>query len=426
MGTNTIESEVERKAPASPARRRSRWSQPGFRRLVFGIVFVLLLAAAGLWYYYHGRVSTDDAQVDGNITQMAPRISGTVSQVLIHDYDYVHAGQVLVKIDPRDYQAQVDQAQAALALAEAQAEAAKVGIPLTQGTTRSAIEAANAEITAAQAQLDRARLAYQTASTAGISYARAQVAKRVAENNKAQADLARMKPLLAKAEISQQQYDSYLAAAQTAESQLKATEEQLAEARQQVGIDRAAVLAAQAQVGVANAHLTEARANTGQVPMRAADSHSANANVAKAKANLEEAKLELSYTTIVAPTDGVVTSKSVEPGQIVQPGQALFALVPLHSVWIRANFKETQLANVHPGQRAEVQVDMYGKSFPGHVESISGATGSRMSLLPPENATGNFVKVVQRIPVKIILDPIPPDKAILRPGMNVEATIFTR
>jgi membrane fusion protein (multidrug efflux system) len=426
MGTNVTEPGVDRKTPDSPGPKRSRWSQPRFRHAVFGTVVAILLAAAGAWYYYHGRISTDDAQVDGHITPIAPKIYGTINQVLVHDNEFVHAGQVLIKIDPRDYQARVDQAQAALNLAEAQEQAARVGVPLTRGTTQSAIDAARAEINAAQAQIDRAHLAYQTASTAGLSYARAEVAKRQAESTRAQADLNRMKPLAAKAEISELQYDSYLAAERTAASELKAAEEKLAEAQQQVQIDRAAVLAAEAQVGVAEAHLAEAHANTGQVPMRTADAHSAGANVAQAQANLEAAKLQLGYTTITAPTDGVVTDKSIEPGQIVQPGQQLFALIPLQSVWVRANFKETQLAKVHPGQHAQIRVDMYGRTFDGHVDSLSGATGARMSLLPPENATGNFVKVVQRIPVKIVLDHIPPGEAILRPGMNVEATIFTR
>ena len=145
-----------------------------------------------------------------------------------------------------------------------------------------------------------------------------------------------------------------------------------------------------------------------------------------AKANLEAAKLQLSYTTVNAPIEGVVTKKSVEVGQVVQPGQGLLVLIPLQDVWVTANFKETQLKNVRPGQKAEVEVDMYGETFPGHVDSIAGATGARLSLLPPENATGNFVKVVQRIPVKIVLDPISPEKAILRPGMNVDATILTK
>jgi membrane fusion protein (multidrug efflux system) len=160
--------------------------------------------------------------------------------------------------------------------------------------------------------------------------------------------------------------------------------------------------------------------------MRQADAASAAAAVAQARANLEAAELQRSYTTIVAPSDGVVTKKSVEVGQIVQPGQGLLVLVPLHDVWVTANFKETQLAKVRPGQKAEVSVDMYGKTFAGHVDSIAGSTGARLSLLPPENATGNYVKVVQRIPVKIALDPIPPEKAVLRPGMNVVATIITK
>jgi membrane fusion protein (multidrug efflux system) len=185
------------------------------------------------------------------------------------------------------------------------------------------------------------------------------------------------------------------------------------------------VLAAQAQVEQAQALIREANANRKQVDVRTADVHSADAAIAQARANYEAATLNLSYTTITAPADGAVTRKSVEAGQVLQPGQDLLVLVPLSNVWVTANFKETQLAKVHPGDRAEVHVDMYGSSFTGHVDSIAGATGSRLSLLPPENATGNFVKVVQRIPVKIILDPIPPEKAVLRPGMNVDATIFT-
>ncbi|MFY9584797.1 MAG: HlyD family secretion protein, partial [Candidatus Acidiferrales bacterium] len=163
-----------------------------------------------------------------------------------------------------------------------------------------------------------------------------------------------------------------------------------------------------------------------QVNMRTADASAASANVAAARAALEAAELQLSYTTVVAPVGGVVTHKSVEVGQIVQPGQQLLVVVPLQDIWVTANFKETQLAKVRPGQRAEVTVAMYGKTFTGRVDSIAGATGSRLSLLPPENASGNFVKIVQRIPVKIVLNPIPPEKAILRPGMNVDATILTR
>lgn len=426
MGTNVMEPEIDQKPLRALRPNLSRWSQPSFRLMMLGLGAVIALAAAGIWYYYQGRESTDDAQVNGHITPISPKVYGTISQVLIDDNDLVHAGQVLVKIDPRDYQARVAQAQAALAVAQAQNEAASLGVPLTEDTTRSAITAARAEVESAQAALDRVQLAYQTDSSAGLGYAQAEVSKRRAQNLRAQADLARMKPLVAKAEISRQDYDSYVAAADSAASDLRANQQKLSQAQRQVQIDRAAVQAAQAQVTVAKAHLSDAEANAQQVPMRAADAHSASASVLQARANLEAATLNLSYATILAPTDGVVTNKTVEPGQIVQPGQALFALIPLNDVWVIANFKETQLAKVHPGQRVEVRVDMYGKSFPGRVDSIAGATGSMLSLLPPENATGNYVKVVQRIPVKIVLDPIPPQKAILRPGMNVEATIFVR
>ncbi len=423
MGTQIASHEVEH---ATAAARPALWTRYGRRRWLYAVGGFSLLVVAGIWYYLHGRVTTDDAQVDGHLTPIAPRIAGTVADVLVRDNQFVRAGQVLVRIDPRDYQAAVDRARAALALAEAQAKAARVGVQLTRGTTSSSIGAARAQVEAARAEYERARLAFQIASTSGLAYARAQVAKRQAEADRARADLHRMEPLLAKQEISQQQYDAFLAAARTADSDLEAARQQLRQAEQQVELTRAAMQAAQASLTAAQARLSEALANTEQVPMRRADASSAEAAVAQARAALAAAQLQLSYATIVAPVDGVVTKKAVEPGQVVQPGEVLLMLVPLQDVWVVANFKETQLARVHPGQRASVRVDMYGKTFTGHVDSIAGATGSRLSLLPPENATGNFVKVVQRIPVKIVLDPIPPEQAVLRPGMNVEATIYLR
>jgi membrane fusion protein (multidrug efflux system) len=233
-----------------------------------------------------------------------------------------------------------------------------------------------------------------------------------------------MKPLLDKTEISRLQYDAYQAAARVAESELRATQEQVASVQQNAGIRKAAVAAAQSRVSLAQAQVEASQANRKQVDVRRAESGTAAAGVEGARANLAAAELQLGYTTLVAPVDGVVTRKSVEPGQIVQPGQSLMTIIPLQDVWVTANFKETQLAAVHPGQRAEIQVDMYGRSVSGHVDSISGATGSRLSLLPPENATGNFVKVVQRIPVKILIDQT--NGLVLRPGMNVDATIFTK
>jgi membrane fusion protein (multidrug efflux system) len=217
-----------------------------------------------------------------------------------------------------------------------------------------------------------------------------------------------------------------VAAARVAESELKASKDKLAGAQQDAQTKKAAMLAAQARVAQGRAGVVEAQANQQQVNVRTADAASAAANVNLARANLETAELNLGYATIVAPMDGVVTKKAVEVGQIVQPGQGLMMIVPLADVWVTANFKETQLRNVRPGQKAEVKVDLTGRTYPGHVDSVAGATGTRLSMLPPENATGNYVKVVQRIPVKIVLDPISGGNNILRPGMNVEATILTK
>lgn len=385
--------------------------------LALGALFIL---------HYRDRQSTDDAQVDGHIVTIAPKISGNVAEVRVTDNQEVKAGQPLVKIDPRDYQARVDQARAALEAAQSQARAAQAGVPLAAETTLSGTAGAEAQVASAEAEYQRARFAFEQASTAGLEYARANVEKERATYNRAQADLERMKPLVAKAEISQLQFDSFVAAARVAESELKADQEKLAQAQRETDIRQAAVLVAEAQVNQARAALEQSHALRKQVTIRAAEASSALAAVAQARANLEAAQLLASYTTIVAPVDGVVTRKTVEVGQIVQPGQGLLVLVPLHDVWVTANFKETQLAKVRPGQPVEVEVDMYGKTFPGHVDSLAGSTGARLSLLPPENATGNFVKVVERIPVKIVLDPIPPEQGILRPGMNVAATIITR
>ena len=387
------------------------WASPQVRRLALGAGAIVLLAVAGLTWYYHGRESTDDAQVDGDITPVASKIYGMVAQVLVDDNQQVKAGQVLVRIDPRDAQAAVDQARAKLALAESQARAAGVSVPWTQETTASGQSSADANLARAQAADDQAR-------TADIDYARANVEKSRAHADLARANLERMKPLAEKAEISKQQFDAVQAEARVAESTLQADLEKLAQAERNVEITRATLDAAKAGVGAA-------RANIRQVSVRQADAQAALASVQQARAALEAANLQLNYMTIVAPVDGVVTNKQVQPGQIVQAGQGLLVIVPLHKVWVTANFKETQLAKMRPGQKAYVKVDTYGETFTGRVDSIAGATGSRLSLFPPENATGNYVKVVQRIPVKIVLDQLPQDQAVLRPGMNVGVTVTT-
>jgi membrane fusion protein (multidrug efflux system) len=427
-----LEKEMNREPTAAPQQQpekqstTSRWADPKFRRAFVGALAVLAVLTITLILYYYNRVSTDDAQVDGHIVPMASKIYGEIAEVRVDDNQAAKAGQVLVRIDPRDYQARVDQAKAALALAESQAQAAQVGVPMTQETTQSYSSSADAQLANEEAEYDRAKIVYEKDSTAELAFARANVDARQADNDRAQADLARMKPLVQKAEISELQFDAYLAAARVAESELRAAKDRLAASERAAEISKAAMLAAKDKVDQARAGVEQAQANHKQVPIKQADAAAAIAAVGQAKANLEAAELQLSYTIVVAPVDSVVTKKSVEVGQIVQPGQSLLVLIPLQDIWVTANFKETQLAKVRPGQKAEIHVDMYGETFPGHVDSIAGATGARLSLLPPENATGNFVKVVERIPVKILVDPIPPDKAILRPGMNVDATIITK
>lgn len=401
------------------------FANPKVRRLLFAGGAVVLAGVLGLFLYYHRRESTDDAQVDGHITPMASKVYGRVAQVRVDDNQAVHAGQTLVQVDPRDYQAAVDQAKAALALAESEARSAGVDVPRTRENVASGTSSADAQLLGSQADVASAQATYEQAQTADLAWAQANVEKSRANAELGKADLARFTPLMEKGEISKQQYDAAKANADATASALKADQEKLAQAQRNVEVVKAQLDAAKARVDQARAGVSSAHADIKQVSMKTADAQAKLAKVEQARASLEAAQLNLSYTEITAPVDGVVTHKQVEVGQIVQAGQGLLVVVPLHDVWVTANFKETQLKNMKAGQRAEVKVDTYGKTFSGHVDSIAGATGSVLSLLPPENATGNYVKVVQRIPVKIVLDSFPPEKAVLRPGMNVDATVLT-
>jgi membrane fusion protein (multidrug efflux system) len=401
-------------------------ANPKTRAMLFGGGIVLLALIVGLFLYYRNRESTDDAQVDGHITQISSKVYGRVGEVLVNDNQQVKAGQLLVKLDPRDYQAALDQAKAQLALAETDAQSAGIDVPRTQLNTQSGTSSADAQLAGSQADLMRAQAAYDQARTADLAWAQANVEKSKANALLGQADLERYTPLMQKGEISKQQYDAAKANADATASALKADQEKLVQAERGVEIAKAQLDAARAHVQQAQAGIISAKADTKQVVMRQADARGKIAKVQQARAALDAAQLNLEYTTVVAPVDGVVTHKQVEVGQIVQQGQGLMVVVPLQDVWITANFKETQLRSMKAGQKAEVKVDTYGRTFSGHVDSIAGATGAVLSLLPPENATGNYVKVVQRVPVKIVLDPIPQDQAILRPGMNVVATAITK
>ncbi|HEV3420465.1 MAG TPA: HlyD family secretion protein [Candidatus Acidoferrum sp.] len=403
----------------------SRVSSKLRERLIVGGV-ILLAALLGLYLYFHNRESTDDAQVDGHITPIAAKIYGRVAKVQVNDNQAVKAGQVLVQLDPADYQAALDEAKAALALAEGEARSAGVDVPRTSEDTASGTSSAQAQLAGSEADLMRAQATYEQSQTADLAYAQANIEKSRANAQLAKADLARYLPLMEKGEISKQQYDAAKANADATASALNADEQKLVQAQRSVEISRAQLDAAKARVLQAQAGVASAHADVKRVAMRSADAQAKFAKVDQARAQVEASRLNLSYCSVVAPIDGVVTHKQVEDGQIVQQGQGLMVIVPLQDVWVTANFKETQLRKMRAGQKVYVEVDTYGKTFPGHVDSIAGATGAVVSLLPPENATGNFVKVVQRIPVKIVLDPIPPNEAVLRPGMNVDATVITK
>lgn len=390
------------------------------------LILCVVVAAALIWFYFSGRVTTDDAEVDCHITAIAPQVPGYVVKINVDDNDPAKQGDVLLQIDPREYVAEVDQATAALALAEAEADSAGMRIGLTRDTTRQGTLGASAQEESDAAGYQRSQTQLEQSATANLLQAQANVAAKKATNERAQADLRRYTPLVGTGDVSKYQYDAVVAAADVAKSDLEAAQQALAAAQQQVDIAKASAGSAKAQLVRSQTQVLDAKAHEKEVPISQAAYKSALASVQKAKAALEQAQLNLAYATIIAPITGQVTQRTVQLGQYVTPGQLLMTLVPLQDVYVTANFKETQLANVRPGQRARIHVDTYGENVDGVVDSLAGAAGSRQALLPPQNATGNFIKVVQRIPVKILVKPSKDSRVILRPGMNVEATIYTR
>jgi membrane fusion protein, multidrug efflux system len=409
--------------PPTPSwRERIRNLSP----LTKGIIVAVLVLIAVAWYVLSGRVTTDDAQVDCHITAVAPQVPGYVVQLLINDNTPVKEGDLLVQIDPREYEAEVEQAKANLDFAEAQANSAKLQIGLTRETTTNGTNGASAQKQSDAADYAMSQAQLEQSATANLRVAEANVAARRATNERAQSDLKRYTPLLATDDVSKYQFDAVDAAARVAKSELEAAEQQLTAAQQAVEIAQANAHSAEARFLRSQSQLLQTKAQEQQVPIAGATYKSALAAAERAKASLQQAELNLAYTHIIAPITGQVTQKSVDLGQYVSPGQLLFTIVPLDQVYVTANFKETQLANVAPGQRVHIHVDTYRQEFEGVVDSLAGAAGSRQALLPPQNATGNFIKVVQRIPVKILVKPNRNPNFVLRPGMNVEATIYTR
>ena len=395
-------------------------------RLVKLGMFALLVVLIIWLYIWMGRVSTDDAQVDAHITAVASQVSGYVVSLRIDDNVDVKEGDVLVQIDPREYRAEVNQAIASLDLVQAEARSAELQIGLTRATTTHSTGSAAAQLDSDEADYMLSQAQLERTATANLLQAKAELAAKRATNDRAQSDLERYEPLVKTGDVSKFQFDAVDAAARVAESDLAAAEQQLAAAQQNVEIARVTTNSAKAREARSQSLLLESKAREQQVPITQAAYKSALAATERAKAALDQAQLNLDYTTIRAPISGQVTQLTVHLGQYVVPGTLLFTLVPLDQVYITANFKETQTDHVHPGQRARIHVDTYGLDFDGVVDSIAGAAGSRQALLPPQNATGNFIKVVQRIPVKILVRQSGDLRFVLRPGMNVEATIYTR
>jgi membrane fusion protein, multidrug efflux system len=380
------------------------------RLYLIGAALVLVIAGLFLWRHLSSYESTDDAQVDVHLYPVSARISGYVIRVNVDDNQFVEKGTVLVEIDPLDYEVAVAQAQAALANSEATAKSLNITVPITSVSTESQISASASDVENAKAGV--------IAAQKQLIAVHAQVEQAEANDVKLQNDVQRYKLLIEKKEIADQIYDQAVSAA-------KASTANIATMKANEAVAEEGIRQAQARLSAAEANFRSAQTGPQQVSSTRAKAQAAIADVEQKRAALEQAKLNLLYTKVVAPVSGEV-NKSVVVGLNVQPGQQLLTVVPLDEVWITANFKETQLRHMVIGQKVEVEVDSSGRIYKGRVNSIAGATGPLFSLLPPENATGNYVKIVQRIPVKIVLEPGENKDLQLRPGMNVEPKVYLR
>jgi membrane fusion protein (multidrug efflux system) len=407
--------EREREREREPVgKRAARWRKEHPRGTVLLVVGLVVLLAGGVivWWYFHTHESTDNAQIDGHIAPLSSRVAGTVVAVHVEDNQSVDKGQLLVELDPRDYQVALERAEAEMAQAKAQLAAESPNFPITATINVTQISTTSDDVTSARAAIIAAERDHQAA------LARVQAA--VANQARADADLARYKYLLAQRAIPQERYDAYLAANKSARAETDSARALAHSAQKTVVQQEARLKQAESRAGEANRNAPH------QLSIREANIAAKKAAVQAAAAAVERARLDLEYTRIVAPFAGIVGNRSVEIGQHVLPGEQLLAVVDLDDLWVTANFKETQLRRLRAGQSVRIKVDALAEKIDGTVESFSGASGARYSLLPPENATGNFVKVVQRLPVRIRFAPNQDVHRRLRPGMSVEPNVRLR
>jgi membrane fusion protein, multidrug efflux system len=413
--TDDKNKEGEENKPKTPLGQRARtFANAHPKAILFGAIgfVVVCILVFFLIRYLNSYESTDDAEVDGHLNAVSSRISGTVMKVYIEDNQSVAAGQLLVELDRRDYQTMLDQAKANFAAAQADIEEENPNVPITQTANQTTIVSGNADVQAAQSGVVGSEHQYQAKL--------ADLRKAEANNLRAQTDVLRYRPLALKDEISKQQFDSVLAEAKAQAAGVEAAQAS-AEAAQKT-IDQS-----RDKLQQANTRLQQANEDAPRnVAIRRATVQSKEAKLKSAQAQVEQAALNLSYTTIYAPVAGIVGQKSVEIGQRVETGQQLISISQTEDIWVTANFKETQLRKMRPGQAVDFNVDAFGKKYHGYVASMPGATGAITSLLPPENATGNYVKVVQRLPVRIRLKQDEDGDHILRPGMSVEPKVWLK
>ncbi len=396
--------------PEAPPKDNSR------RRLIIIVVVAVIAIAAGLFYWRSTFTEdTDDAQVDGNLYQVSSRVSGQVIHVDVEEEQFVHAGDPIAEVDPKDYQVALEQAQANLANAQADYEQAVVNVPITSVQTSTNIQTSSSDVLGSQAQVEQAQ--------AQVQVDKAKVASAAAQAQKSALDVQRYTPLVAKDVISKQQFDAAVAQAAADQGALEAAKRDVAAQEQTVNLNIQRLAQSRSQAAQSEKNGPK------QVAVEQARASAALAAIKEAQAKVDQAQLNLSYTKIVAPITGIVSNKSVAVGENLSVGQSLMTIVPLTDLWVTANFKETQLKEMRKGQKVDIEVDaLGGRHFTGVVQEIGGATGSSLSLFPPENATGNYVKVVQRIPVRINftnLDQENKDFA-LRIGMSVEPKVHVK